>query len=253
MNALIGCAIGALGGLVSGLLGISGGVLMTPLLVLLLGLEQHTAQAVSLAAVVPPVGYPALVGYRRQGVKVPWRLVFWLLVSFTVFGVFGAYLVQRLPETPLRDAFACLLVAVAIRTVVLARKDRSFGKRSGDLARTGFWPGCAIGAIGGTVSGMFGIGGAVVMIPLLQYWARIDRLTAQVTTLAMMLPPIGLPVVAVYAAAHPLPWLILVAVAFSFPVGSWFGGRVAPRMPGRQVGYLFAAVLLVAALALLMR
>ncbi len=75
MTIALGLLVGAAAGLLAGVLGLGGGVLIPPLLSLLLGLDQHSAQAVSLAALLPPVGYPALLGYRKHGVKVTWRLV----------------------------------------------------------------------------------------------------------------------------------------------------------------------------------
>ena len=252
MSIVVGLLVGSAAGLLAGILGLGGGVLIPPLLSLLLGLDQHAAQAASLAALLPPVGYPALAGYRKHGVKIPWRLVSWLVASFALGGALGGAVAQFIPARPLRWAFTAVLLGVALRTVFLARRPPlDDGAESG--ARTGFFPAAAIGGLGGAVSGLFGFGGGVIILPLLQRWARLDRLTAQVTTLAMMLFPIGLPAVAVYALANPPPWTLLVAVASGFVLGAWVGGRVAPRVPHALAGYLFAAVTVFAAVMMMLK
>lgn len=252
MTIIIGVLVGSAAGLLAGILGLGGGVLIPPLLALTLGLDQHAAQAASLAALVPPVGYPALLGYQRSGVKVPWRLVSWLVASFAVGGVMGGVSAQWIPSRSLRWAFVAGLLGVALRTVLLARRP-PLTNASNAIARTGFFPAAAIGGLGGVISGLFGIGGGVIILPLLQRWARVDRLTAQVTTLAMMLFPIGLPAVVVYAVANPLPWMLLASVASGFVLGAWIGGRVATRVPHTHASYLFAAVVVFAAVMMLLK
>ena len=250
----IGIAIGAAAGTMAGVLGIGGGILIPPLLAVCLGLSQHTAQAVSLAALLPPVGYPALIGYRRQGFVPPWRLVRWLVVGFAVAGAMGGIVVQYVPDKPLRIAFVGVLLAVVIRTISSNRKSvTSEAMTAVPLARTGIWPGLAVGGIGGLVSGMFGIGGGVIILPLLVGWARLDRLTAQVSTLAMMLAPIGLPAVIAYGVANPLPWPLLVAVALGFVIGAAIGGRIGPRVSHKVASYLFAAVVAMSAIVMLLK
>jgi uncharacterized protein len=252
MTIIIGVLVGSAAGLLAGILGLGGGVLIPPLLALILGLDQHAAQAASLAALVPPVGYPALLGYQKNGVKVPWRLVSWLVGSFAAGGVVGGVSAQWIPSRSLRWAFVAVLVGVALRSVLLARRP-AHAHAGSRVARMGFFPAAAIGGLGGVISGLFGIGGGVMILPLLQRWARVDRLTAQVTTLAMMLFPIGLPAVVVYALAHPLPWMLLVSVASGFVLGAWIGGRVATRVPHAHASYLFAAVVVFAAVMMLLK
>lgn len=252
MTIVVGLFVGAAAGLLAGVLGLGGGVLIPPLLSLLLGLEQHTAQAASLAALLPPVGYPALRGYRRAGVSVHWRLVVWLVVSFAIGGAAGGFIAQWVPAARLRVAFVAVLLGVALRSVLLARRLPVEHQSVGD-PRTGPFPAAAIGGLGGVISGVFGIGGGIIILPLLQRWSRLDRLTAQVTTLAMMLFPIGLPAVVVYALNQPLPWALLAAVAAGFVLGAFAGGRLAAKVPHALAGYLFASVIVFAAAMMLLK
>jgi uncharacterized membrane protein YfcA len=111
---LIGLAIGLVSGLASGLLGIAGGVLMTPLLVLLLHLDQKTAQGTSLAVLLPPTGLFAFLVYYRNG----WtnlHLGAAMIVGVMAGAYLGAHLVPYIATDVLRKVFAVFLVLVAIR------------------------------------------------------------------------------------------------------------------------------------------
>jgi len=108
-------AIGLAGGIVAGLLGVGGGVLFVPGLVLFLGLGQAQAEATSLLAIVPV----AIVGtYRQDRYGNVRRRDALLLGLLSVAGAAGGVaLANALSGAVLRDAFACLLVIVAGRLV----------------------------------------------------------------------------------------------------------------------------------------
>jgi uncharacterized protein len=108
-------AIGAVGGLIAGLLGVGGGVLFVPGLVLFLGLDQHHAEATSLLAIVPV----AIVGsWRHDRYGNVRRRDAMLLGLLSLAGVgAGVVLANALSGTVLRDAFAGLLLVVAAQLV----------------------------------------------------------------------------------------------------------------------------------------
>jgi uncharacterized membrane protein YfcA len=112
--------IGVLAGVVAGLLGVGGGVLFVPALVLLLGLTQHEAEATSLLAIVPV----ALVGAWRQSRYGNLDLRAGLLLgALAVPGAFaGVALANVLPEHVLRRGFAVLLVVIAGQMAWRARR-----------------------------------------------------------------------------------------------------------------------------------
>jgi uncharacterized protein len=108
-------AIGLAAGIVAGLLGVGGGVLFVPGLVLFLGLNQHQAEATSLLAIVPV----AIVGTYRQdhygNVRRDDALLLGLLSVAGAAG--GVALANALSGVFLRDAFAALMIIVAIQLV----------------------------------------------------------------------------------------------------------------------------------------
>jgi uncharacterized protein len=121
--------IGALGGVVAGLLGVGGGILFVPALVILLGQGQVDAEATSLLAIIPV----ALVGAWRQygygNVRVRDALVLGLVsAGGAVAGVAGA---NEVPERTLRVGFAVLILVVAGQLVLRVVRDASSGSDDG--------------------------------------------------------------------------------------------------------------------------
>jgi uncharacterized membrane protein YfcA len=108
-------AVGVAGGIIAGLLGVGGGVLFVPGLVLFLGLDQHHAEATSLLAIVPV----AIIGTIRQDRYGNVRRDDALLVGLlSVAGAAaGVALANALSGRVLRDAFAALMVLVAFQLV----------------------------------------------------------------------------------------------------------------------------------------
>jgi uncharacterized protein len=121
-------AIGLAAGILAGLLGVGGGVLFVPALVLLLGLDQHHAEATSLLAIVPV----AVVGtYRQDRYGNVNRRDALALGALSVAGAAGGVALANVLSGPaLRDAFAVLMVLVAVQLVLRTL-------RSGELAPAG--------------------------------------------------------------------------------------------------------------------
>ncbi len=107
--------LGLVVGLLSGMLGIGGGVVLVPALVLLLDVDQHTAQGVSLAVIVPTALVGALTHYRLGNV-VP-RLALGLGTAAVAGALVGAWLAGMLDPGLLRRGFGALLVIVAARMI----------------------------------------------------------------------------------------------------------------------------------------
>ncbi len=95
-------------GLLAGLFGIGGGALLVPLLVLVLGFEQHLAQGTSLFALVPPTGLLAFVNYWHAG-EVDWKVGLLIMPGFFLGGMLGSKWAQKLSPRPMRRVFAVLL------------------------------------------------------------------------------------------------------------------------------------------------
>jgi uncharacterized membrane protein YfcA len=96
-------------GLLSGMLGIGGGVALVPGLILLFGFSQPEAQGTSLAVLIPPIGLFAAIVYYQQGhVRLP--VVGWVALGFIIGAYCGARLVPYLPVEALRVGFGLLML-----------------------------------------------------------------------------------------------------------------------------------------------
>lgn len=109
-------AWGASIGILSGILGIGGGVVMIPTMVYLFGLSQHQAQGTSIAMMVPPIGLLAAYKYHQNGNVVLPIAIFGAL-GFFLGGYFGASMANRLSDTTLRQAFGMILILLGIKMV----------------------------------------------------------------------------------------------------------------------------------------
>jgi uncharacterized membrane protein YfcA len=107
---LLGFAVGV----VSGVIGIGGGVLLVPLLVWRLGMDQHKAQGTSLAALLLPTGIFAFWTYYRQG-NADLRVGLLVAAGFAAGGLFGGLGAQYVPELWLRRIFAATLISIGVR------------------------------------------------------------------------------------------------------------------------------------------
>lgn len=112
--------IGLVGGLMGGLLGLGGGIVIVPALVLGMGFSQQMAQGTTLALMVPPIGIFAAWTYYRQGfVNLPAAV--WICLGFIAGSWVGAKVAVDLSEVWLRRIFGVFLLVVAGRILWTAR------------------------------------------------------------------------------------------------------------------------------------
>ncbi len=109
-----GLALGVVVGVVSGLIGLGGGVILIPALIYLYGMTQKQAQGTSLATLLLPVGMLAFWKYYQAG-ETNLKLAMWIALGFTVGGYFGGKWAQHFSDTTLRRGFAVLIVVIAAK------------------------------------------------------------------------------------------------------------------------------------------
>lgn len=109
----------------------------------------------------------------------------------------------------------------------------------------------ATGLAAGTLSGLFGIGGATIIIPILIYFFKFNQHQAQGTALAALLPPVGLLAVIKYYQSGNIAVDVALYTALGFFVGGLVGAMIANPIPDLMLKRLFAVYLIIIAVRLL--
>jgi len=110
-----------------------------------------------------------------------------------------------------------------------------------------------IGLFAGVFGGFVGLGGGVIMVPALVYILGMSQHAAQGTSLAVMLPPIGILAAYNYWKAGELNMNYAMIIAASFIIGGYFGSKFALQMPVAMMKKIFAFALIIMAVNMLIR
>lgn len=110
-----------------------------------------------------------------------------------------------------------------------------------------------LGVVAGVVSGLIGIGGGVLIVPALVFLFGLSQQRAQGTTLALLVPPIGLLGAWTYYQKGFVDLRIAVCICIGFVLGSLYGARVATTLPTAVLEKCFGTAMLLIALKMLLR
>jgi uncharacterized membrane protein YfcA len=176
-----GLVIGAGAGLLSGLFGIGGGIIIVPALLTVLSMERRLAHGTTLAATVP-VALASLVTYSL-GANVDWPIAACLATGAIGGAVVGTHLLQIIPKKPLTIIFIVVILLTAVR---LISSSEALGRDQLTLIAAVAL--VAIGFVTGTLSGLLGIGGGVVMVPVMVVLFSMPPVVAKGTSVAVIVP-----------------------------------------------------------------
>ncbi len=229
--------VGAIGGLLSGAFGVGGGIVMVPLLIWLLGFDHRRAAATSLVAIVP-TAIAGAIQYLVQGeVDVVAGPI--VAVGGIAGSLVGTRLLRTLPLGWLRWLFIALLAVIAVRLFF------EVPSRGAELVLTPVTTVLLVlvGVVMGIASGMFGIGGGVILVPVLVALFGISDLLAKGTSLLAMIPTS-----VTGSVANARAGLVRVGdgvIAGLAATAASFGGvALAFLLPPRLASILFAILLL---------
>ena len=121
---LILVCIGVAAGVISGFIGVGGGIIIVPCLVYFLGLTQHQAQGTSLLLMLPPIGIMAVYNYNKHG-QLDSKMVMYaaiMVVTFIVGGYIGSKLSLKLSPELVKFVFGIIMLYVAIKMIINGSK-----------------------------------------------------------------------------------------------------------------------------------
>ena len=259
MDFLLLAGMGAIAGVLAGLLGIGGGIVIVPVLALVLtgqGASVHVVMQVAIGTSLATIVTTALSSIRAHQKRnaIDWQVFRRITPGVMIGAVIGAIIADAIPGTTLRIVFAFFMLFVATQMAYdrTPAPHRQLPQRRGMLVA---------GTLIGTVASMMGIGGGSMSVPFLT-WCNMQVRNAVATSAA-----IGLPIAIAGAISfivtgwgHPElpPWSfgyvnlpayagIVVASTLFAPLGAALAHRLAPRTIKR----IFAVFLVVLAVKML--
>ncbi len=236
--------VGSLGmGVLGGLLGVGGGVFLVPWLVMAAGVGPREAVGVSLLCVIGTSAASSFVAGRSGGARLDVAL---RLEPFLVVGAVLASLVGgRLADRVLLLGFAGMLVVIAVLVVARTRLAGAPHPPGAPVERGGTV--AALSFLSGAASGLFGVGGGVLVVPALVLVGRMPLREAAITS-SLCLMTSAASAGAVHAAHGTLPIDVVALSLVGVLPGGVVGARLQRRVPERalEAGFLVLAVVVAA-------
>lgn len=236
-------AVGVLGGALSGLAGVGGGIVFVPGLVYIAGWDIRAAVAASLVIII----FSALSGTVRNA-RSPdppdWRLAGLLSLAVAPAALIGVFISRISAESLVQTAFALLLLALAYP---ISRG----GIRPRQPTRRIPLPLVAVAGVGiGALSGLLGIGGGLMLVPLMVLTFGAKAKSAVSTSLAIVLAT-SIVGAGGYIATGFDDFIGLPPLVGGAMVGAWAGVHLRDRLPEQAVRRGFAAFMVIVALRIL--
>lgn len=241
-------AVGLFTGWLAGLFGIGGGLVMVPLLCLGFGMSSPQANATSLAAMLLPVGLFGVLAYHRQKL-VDLRAAAIMAIALATGSWFGAWLALGVFKTMLFKMFSAFVLLMAIRFMEpwqfwqekVADAEPEQENPTPRAPAAGL---AATGLLAGILSGLFGIGGGIIIVPALSFWAKFPQRRAVATSLAVLLPPVALPAVLEYHAQNQLDLHLVLPLVAGLAAGTFLGAHTGLKVAPAKVRFSYGLFLL---------
>jgi uncharacterized membrane protein YfcA len=241
--------IGLLAGLLAGFFGVGGGIVVIPLLILFVHFDQRQASVTSLVAIIP-TSLVAASAFLASG-TVPWdQTVFGLIIAIgsTITAPLGAWALRTWKTTTVRWIFIAVLLFSAIQVAYqLPNRDNHLEWSAGVVIGL-----IASGAVMGFVAGLLGVGGGLLLLPLLVLGFGVSDLTAKALSLIAMFPAAISGTIG-SARAGTVNWKAGVSLGVPMALASIAGVWLATTTPVEWANPLLAALLIYAVVQLIIR
>lgn len=250
MVSVLLVALGFFAGLLGAITGIGGGILLSPILALHFGIPIRQAIGTSLVAVITTSAASSSVHLQRHTTDI--RLGMTLELATAIGAAVTAYLVGYFNRNALEGLFAGFLLYSSITILWRGGKiksgDESPPSSNGEFVIPPYEPqryplGLCASLVAGALSGLLGIGGGPIKVPVMYLFMNVPLVVAAATSNFM----IGVTATAsaiVYYRRGDILVNIAAPLAVGVFLGSLLGARLAPRIHTRYVVYLLVAIML---------
>jgi uncharacterized protein len=228
-------AVGAAAGLLGGLFGVGGGLIIVPGLVAIAKMDRRLAHGTSLAATLP-IAAASLITYQSHG-NVDWPVALFLTVGAIAGAILGTQLLRVIPKNALIIVFVITVLATATRLLL---GSGSSGRV--DLTVSMAVALVAIGFVSGTLAGLLGIGGGVIMVPAMVVVLDIVTVVAKGTSVAVIVPTAIMGTIRNRRHANADIRTAVVVGGFGV-VTAVIGGTISDRLADGVANAMFAALL----------
>ena len=235
---IISLTIGLTAGAFGGVLGIGGGLIMVPLMVEILKLTQHKAHGTSLLALVF-TGIGGAITYASNG-SVDITAALLLAATAVVTAPFGARYTHALSERKLKQYFGAFLIFCSALLLLKPYLTNFIGTVPGYAKIITL---LITGAFTGFLSGMMGVGGGTIMIPVMVILIGFSQHVAQGTSLLVMVPTGAIGSFTHWKMGNVekgILWGLIPGII----CGTYLGGNIANIIPNNTLRLIFAAMLI---------
>ena len=262
-------ALGVIIGFFGAMLGVGGGFILVPALILLVKLDAHHAVGTSMAAIIFTGASSALAYYWQR--RLDWKLALVAEIATMPGGFIGAMLTSFISSGSLKRIFSVLLIGLALSVLLKKRPSELDGEHRRNLDEGRFsWRRRLIDSKGisfeysvnllkllpicflaGVLSGFFGIGGGTIKVPILYHLGAPIHIAVATSTLMISLTAFS------GAAGHlmleHIKFLELLGLIPGILLGTRFGASTARRFKSATLRKIFSLVLILMAILLLIR
>ena len=239
-------SVGLIAGTLGSLLGIGGGLIVVPSLVLLFGIDIKVAVATSLIAVITSSNSAGSV-YVGNGTA-NMRLGMFLEIATTLGAITGGILAIKVSSSAVSALFSVLTLISAILII----KPQKFHEISNSSSFEGHLPGSIISYIAGIFSGMLGVGGGFLKVPAMTHFMKVPIKTA-VATSNFMIGVTAVTSLFVYLTNGFVVPQLAAPVVIGATIGSLLGTQVAKKIPVTLLKKIFAVLLILVSLQMLLK
>ncbi|MCD6382997.1 MAG: sulfite exporter TauE/SafE family protein [Thermoplasmata archaeon] len=248
LNYLLTLAVGVAIGTLASVVGVGGGFLAVPYLMLVASLPPMEAVGTSLV-MVTGTGYSSTLGYlKRERPHIPLGLTLGLMA---VPGVYlGYHLLSQVSEETFKAAFGVTLIVIAIYLGTGTKERLSKGEWGGQ-ERGKWYYYSPMGVLGGLISAFFGVGGGVIYTPYLIIAPRMRPKVAVGTSL-LAIAVSGTFAIFIYGLTSHISASHAVFLLTGTVIGSQIGVRLSGRLKGKHIVLALSAIVLLTGIRMLL-